>query len=359
MMLMPIPAGLIMAGCSDDKPTGNNNNPGDTTSTTTTVWNSSGYWDTSNLDASDTAQAADYTYYSFSQRDTMTLTDQQAENDTSWDIAFKRNNVILNGGVSGSGNLDGVDLAAINNADSTDFMAFDDPSSIGDNDWQRDHYELMITDWYSYNPDDHSFSVTGNVFILKDAVGNYVKFRVESMMNPGAPPDMGMISLLYIFSGSSRNFSGMPDTLTFDATSGGPIYVDFSSGSTVNPANPDNSTEWDIVFINYEIHQNNSMFGSGSTETYPVWQLQDDPTDFNETMVAPPEPEAYFADTFASVLTDWYAYNPETHQLPSRNHVYIIRDASVMYKLQIVTYYKNVGGNAVSGWYTFRWAALE
>jgi len=356
LILLAITAALFVWGCSDDKPTGNNNNPGDTTSTNTTVWNPAGYWETRRLDASDPSPEANFTYYSFLRRDTVTLTDEEAAADTSWNIAFKRSNIILNGGVSGPENVDAVDLATLGNPDSTDFEGFNDLASIGAGDWVEDHINLMINDWYSYNPNDHSFSLTDYIYIMKDATGNYVKFKVDEMESPGQPPNMGTITIVYIFAGTSRLFSGTPDTLTFDASSGGPIYVDFSAGSITNPPDPMNSTDWDILFENYEIHQNNTAFGSGMAATYPVWQSQDDSTDFDETPEAPAEPQAYFPDQFASVLSDWYDYNPETHQLPSRNHVYVIRVNGSYFKMQIITYYDP--DTMDSGYYTYRWLEL-
>ena len=159
-------------------------------------------------------------------------------------------------------------------------------------------------------------------------------------------------------SSTSNNPPVIADSLTFDASGGGPIYVDFSAGITTTPADPLNSTEWDIAFQAYEIHQNSSVFGSGQTATYPVWQDQTDSTDFTETASAPTVPNAYFTDGLGSVLTNWYNYNGNTHQLSSKNHVYIIRHNDHFYKLQISSYYRDIGGTPVSAWYTFKWLAL-
>ncbi len=339
-------------GCSDDKPTGNNNNPGDTTGTTTTTWNTGGYWETT-VNASN---ASEFIHYSFARKDTVILTPAQAETDTSWNIAFKRSSVILNGGVSGSGDDAGIDLATAGHADSTNFAGFSDLGSIG-SDWVSDSYNMIIDEWYSYNPQTHALSPTQNVYIMKDATGNYVKFQVISMVNPGMPPNMGTVSIQYIYSGSSPNFTGAPDTLTFDGS--GTVYVDFSSGAIVTPANPATSTDWDLAFTNYEVHQNATVFGPGSAGTYEIWTDQTVPTDFNETLSAPTAPQAYFADELGSVMTDWYSYNGQTHTLTSKQHVYVIQTGAHYYKLQIITYYKDVGGTPVSGWYNFRWAELD
>lgn len=355
LALLAIFAMFIAWGCSDDKPTGNNNNPGDTTGTATTVWNTAGYWDVSELNAS----AADhFIYYSFAQKDTVTLTDQQSATDSSWNIAFKRSTIILNGGASGSGDDKGVDLAAVGNPDSTNFAGFDNLANINESDYQSDSFNLIVDEWYSYNPSTHELSPTRNVYIMMDADGGYVKFQALGIDNPGQS-HMGTITMLYNYAGSSPDFIGQPDTLVFTDSTGSPVYVDFSTGSIVNPADPRNSTDWDIAFTQWEVHQNNTVFGIGHAGTYEIWMEQTDPTDFGETAQAPTVPQAYFPDQLGSVLTDWYNYDGNTHTLTSKNHVYVINTGNGYYKLQITTYYKDINGSPVSGYYTFRWLELQ
>jgi len=342
---------LLAVGCSDNKPTNSNNPP---QNTSTTEWNDAGYWVTT-IDATSSDR---FVYYSLTSRDTVSLTDQQAESSTEWSIGFERSAIILNGGVSGMGGVAGVDLAAIGNADSTDFTGFSDPSIITDNDWVSDSYDLVVDDWYSYNPISHMLDLTQYVYIMKDAAGNYVKFQVIGMEGNGMPPNMGTVSIQYDYAGATPDFPGTPDTISFDGSGGGPIYVDFSAGMTTTPADPQNSLDWDILFDAYEIHQNNTIFGMGSAGAYPVWGDQTDPTDFNETMSAPPVAQAYFPDQLGSVMTDWYNYDGNTHTLTSKGHVYVIKSGTAYYKLSIVTYYRDINGTPVSGWFTIDWVEL-
>jgi hypothetical protein len=346
---------LFCWGCSDKKPTSS-----DPSDTSTTIWQSDSlYWETQNLDAS---SYSDYVFYSFAERDTVTLTFDQALSSTAWDIGFKRVGIILNDGTTGAGNVQGVDLAAINHPDSTDFMGFNDPSSIDSSDWGQGSYALVIDEWYTYSM--HTVTPTQYVYIMQDAVGtNYVKFQIIFIENAGMT-NMGTISIQYIYAADSHDFTGItPDTLTFNDSDEGPIYVDFSAGTTTNPTDPLNSTDWDISFENYEVHQNNTIFGSGNVKTYEVWMNQSDSTDFNETTIAQTSAGAYFADAYGSPMTDWYNYIPGTDdttpQLPSKNHVYVIRDGSHIYKLQIMSYFHSELGPSVLGYYTFRWKELE
>jgi hypothetical protein len=230
---------------------------------------------------------------------------------------------------------------------------------MGDTTWISDSNNIVVDEWYTYDQNMHRLAPSDYVYIMKDAVGGYVKFQVDGIEHPGMPPNMGTISIQYIYSGSSPVFDGQPDTLTFDGSGGGPIYIDFSAGSVTNPPDPANSLDWDLAFVNYEVHQNATIFGIGACGTYEVWQDQTDPTDFSETQEAPTVPQAYFADQFGSVMSDWYNYNGDTHVLTSKNHVYVIRNNGHYYKLQIITYYRDIGGNPVSGYYTFRWLELQ
>ncbi len=345
---------LLAIGCSDDKPTSSNN--GDQAQFNRTEWNDQGYWDVV-LDATNSDH---FVYYSLAAEDTVDISDEEAQSSTAWDIAFKRSVVVLNGGVSGPGEVSGVDLAALGHPDSTDFPAFDDLGFISDSDWLSDSFNLTISDWYIYDPQTHTISLSHYVYIMKDAEGNYVKFQVILMQGNGMPPDMGTISVQYDYAGESPDFPGNPDTISFDGSSGGPVYIDFSAGAVTNPPDPSNSTEWDILFEAYEVLQNCTLFGIGSAATYPVWMDQGDPADFYETTSAPEEPNAYFPDDFGSVFSNWYAYSgPPLHRLTSYERVYVARNGGNRYKMQILNYYQDIDGEPVSGYYAFRWLGMQ
>ena len=348
---MILTAALFAAGCSDDKPT--SGNPPANTSTTT--WNSAGYWETTDLNASSTE---DYIFYSFARRDTVTLTFDQAMNSADWDIGFRRVSILINSGVSGAANTRALDLTAAGEVDTAGFVNLINLLGVDTTGLESGSYSLAIDEWYSYNPVTHQFNLTNYVYMSTDAAGGFVKFQVIGMENPGFPPDMGTISIRYIYS-TDRSFDEAPDTLVFDASSGGPFYVDFSSGALANPANPRASTDWDLEIENYEIHQNNTIFGPGEMGTYEVWQDQDDPTDFDET-ASMPDMAPPFPDDFGSPLTDWYDYIHEPGGTPtvlSKGNIYLAIDGSWACKFQIMTYYNLYSG--LSGWDSFRCRELE
>jgi hypothetical protein len=201
-----------------------------------------------------------------------------------------------------------------------------------------------------------------NVYVLKDAEGKYVKFQVIEMSGGGMPPDMGTVVCRFVHAGDGSDVSGAPDTVTLDVGSG-TGYVDFSTGMEVTPADPENSSDWDIAFTAYEIHLNNSLFGPGAATAYPAYSdtdLMPDPTDFDGLTDAPTQSQGYYPDQFESALTGWYIYTgPPNHRLLSKDHVYLIDTGDAIYKLQIYSYYTNIEGSETSAWYTFNWLELE
>jgi hypothetical protein len=225
--------------------------------------------------------------------------------------------------------------------------------------WTADAVDFFIDNWYEYDTITHQLTANGNVWSMVDAEGdNYIKFRIDSIVGAGMPPDMGTIHITYFYQStpSSTDLSGATSEIAIPV---GAVktYFDFSSGTTVTPASPENSTEWDIAFYAYDIYQNSGPNGSGSCAAFPAYDELATATDIDAFTSQPAAP--MFPDIFASVLADWYNYTgPPSHQLLSKEHVYLIKTAGVVYKMQIISYYANVGGVPTSGWYTFDWAEL-
>ena len=209
--------------------------------------------------------------------------------------------------------------------------------------------------------------MTRNVYLMLDAEGdNYVKFRIDSLVGGGMPPDMGTVFLTYFFQSEAGNtdLTGATTTVSLDVGMG-KVYFDFSSGNQVFPMDPANSTDWDLMFHGYEILQNSGPNGIGECGAFQAYGELSDPTDIDE-LTTVPAGAPFFPDFVSSVfngsLTDdsklWYDYDPQTHTLTSKGHVYVIDVGGAVYKMQIVSYYADVGGAPVSAHYTFIWKEL-
>jgi hypothetical protein len=119
-----------------------------------------------------------------------------------WDIAFRRFNVMTNGGGGFSGNAGVVDLGAV---------AFDSVTSAPEAGYVagnalRDSVNEAIDRWYDYGFTSHILRTKGHVYAIRTADGRYAKLQILSYYCPGALP--GCITFRYVYQGSgSRDLS--------------------------------------------------------------------------------------------------------------------------------------------------------
>ncbi|HOP06397.1 MAG TPA: HmuY family protein [candidate division Zixibacteria bacterium] len=328
---------LLWVGCSDD----DDDNP-------VSPDNSSQQTESFTVDAS---SYSNFAYFSFTSGDTVALAKPAA---TGWDIAFRREVIKLNGGSSttNGGDALGVDLGEVTYDDVT-------IADTAGAEWVEDAIDYFIDEWYTYNPITHSLAANKYVYSMIDAEeDNYLKFRVDSIVDPGMPPDMGTVWISYFYQSValSTNLDGPIQTASIPIGSG-TGYFDFSSGGVVTPADPSTSTDWDIAFHSYDLMQNSGPNGPGDCAAFLAWGELDDPTDI-EGFMSQPSSAPMFPDIPSSALTDWYNYDGNTHRLTSKGHVYLVKTAGAVYKIEILSYYTNVSGTPVSGHYTFQWEQL-
>lgn len=340
----------IVVGCSkDDNPTGPNNNPPANTATST--WVDSGYWRT-------TLNASSYSAFmgfSFATKDT-TLSGVPKANSTGWDMAFRREIVKLNGGTSttNAGDCEGANLGVVDFKD----VVLADTASIS---WVEDSISFAVDDWYVYTgPPLHQLLPTHYVYSMVDAEGdNYIKFRIDSLVGAGMPPNMGTVFITYYYqpTANSKVLSGATSTASIVVESG-TAYFDFSSGATVTPVDPSSATDWDLAFSAYTVMLNSGPHGPGYAAAFDAYATLTDSTDINEFTAQPTGP-SMTPDGSSSAFTDWYNYTgAPLHQLLSKENVYLVRTGGKVYKVKIESYYANVGGTPTSGWYTFIWKEL-
>ncbi len=338
---------MFVWGCSDDD---NPVTPNLPENTVTSTWDEEfGYWETL-VNGSD---YDNYTYFSFGTQDTVTTATPKVLVD-GWDIAFRREVVMLNGGSSAAngGDAVGADLGVV------DFAGITIDDTVGVI-WVEDAIDYFMDDWYIYNTQTHVMSITENVYSMLDAGGeNYLKFRVDSLVGGGQPPNMGTVHITYYYqsTASSRDLSGATSqaAITVGMETG---YFDFSSGSQVTPMDPASDLGWDIGFSAYDLFQNSGPRGSGNCAAFQAFSELTDPTDIDE-FTAQPMGAPLFPDIPSSALTEWYDYDPQKHQLTSKGNVYLIESGGSVYKVRLESYYSSATGTPVSGYYTFVWIEL-
>lgn len=337
----------LAAGCSDDDDDGPT--APDPTGFSEGTVEAGGAFVTS-LDAS-----GDATFVGFSFAD-RTITRDLGVTGGAWDVAFQRVAIKLNGGASGGGEVEGTSLGAVDFAS----VGAEDVPAEDSEDWQSDSIDYFLDNWYEYDFMTHQVTLTRNVYSMRDASGeHWVKFRVDAIEGATGPGSMGTVTLSYFFQqdAGSTDLSGAVQTAEIEVGNGAG-YFDFSSGTQVTPADPAASLEWDIVLSNFTLGLNSGPNGSGECAAFWAFTELDDPTDI-EGFTAQPTGAPVFTDIPGSVLTDWYDYNGQTHEISSKDAVYLIQTGGRVYKMQIQSYYGDVDGQPASAHYSFRWDEIE
>ncbi|HEX5098092.1 MAG TPA: HmuY family protein [Polyangiaceae bacterium] len=141
--------------------------------------------------------------------------------------------------------------------------------------------------------------------------------------------------------------------LTFEVSATEPVYLKLATPEVVTVANPKSTTDWDLAFVGYDVLTNGGISGSAAGAAFgpldvSVFAFPDEPVDV----------PFWIVDAAGGVFWRWYAYDGSSHALYSRYHVYGLRSADKLYKLQILGYYGDVQGAPVSALYKLRYAEV-
>ena len=126
----------------------------------------------------------------FNLREQAEVKPEQPEQSASWDLAFQRSNVKLNGGSSGPGgvlvSVASGSFDSVAEAPADGYLA---DAADADMDGAPD-YALGARDgWYSYDPASHVLTARDTVFVLKTA-GGYFKLQFSSYYDAAGTPGM-------------------------------------------------------------------------------------------------------------------------------------------------------------------------
>ncbi len=299
----------------------------------------------------------DFTYFSFARQDVVALTAAEAAQSTEWHIAFKRSEIRLNGGISGPGSVAGFDLMEAEDivVEET-FDAITAADIPGSDAFIADGPAYAIGEWYSYHAASHRMEASGNVYELRLADGQFAKFVVDAIEG-ASRTDAGRITFRWVVA-DGIDLTGPTRSAIVDVSEGAEVYFNLSSGEPVAPADPATSPNWDLHFSGYIIRLNGGISGPGQGGAFPAYQTDQTFEDIIEAMGF-----GYFADksgsAFSSDTGEWYSYDSTTHVLATRNHVYVIDTGEGLYKMQLLSYYREVAGSPVAGFITFRWRPLS
>ena len=118
----------------------------------------------------------------------------EAPGEEEWDIAFRRIQIIVNGGRG----MEGQGAAA-----SLEDMTFESVSSVPETGYvvaeRRDSVNAVLEDWYDYSFTSHVLSPKPIVYAIRTADGRYAKLEMLGYYCVGALP--GCTTFRYVYQG--------------------------------------------------------------------------------------------------------------------------------------------------------------
>ncbi|PIE37362.1 MAG: hypothetical protein CSA54_01495 [Gammaproteobacteria bacterium] len=312
----------------------------------------------------DASSYSDTVYYQLDDLLAAPLTITDPGTDTRWDIGFKRDKIILNGGDSGSGSVEGALAAAQDSFYNTDgtpnesvFLnataaqegktAFDSVTSAAElTGYLADTNTSAIAsaDWWSYNPATHAVSVKSDKgWIVRSSTGDSYARVYVSALAPAAPPsrNLGSVTLNIAVQGSGETaFAAATDeVINFNDVV---VCYDFDSKSTADCT----GNSWDLRIDptgSYTIWLNGPIHGGGQG-AIAFGEAQ--PVAGQSALYTPPSViPRWIPDGVTGIFSEnsWYFYEPSQHKLWPNYRVYVLKEGNKRYKLQVQSYYNSDG----------------
>ena len=153
--------------------------------------------------------------------------------------------------------------------------------------------------------------------------------------------------------GSDVDFFDTGTELRVPVPASGRAFVKLANPSVVSVTRaPASSLDWDLAFEGFDVVTNSGVSGQGTGGAFGPLDAA--------TFLGSDAPTVPFisADKAGGAFLDWYAYDETTHALWSRYHVYGVKDADRLFKVQVINYYGERDGAPVAALYKLRYAEL-
>lgn len=315
-----------------------------------------------------TSSAPKFVYFDLETGTTLALTEEQAQTNDDWDLAFNRTKIYLNNQATvpvsmyfTGNNAEYYDsegavvVDAFVNASAEDELADYEAVTIADvpadENFVTDVTENILDGFYVYDSETHTVTADDSHYYVTQNNDAFTKFRVTDLTQAGF--GLSDITLSYGVQATGETEFADEQSMTFDlamlCASDDAVYINFAANMEVTA-----DADYDISIPCSE--------GAGTFQL----NLSDSATaiqDFNNVYdgIAVEaathygfKPNEYTVNAFSA--HSWYAYNLQGgHQLWSQYGVYIVKTATQSYKLQITSYYDTEGN---SGNYSFHADAL-
>ncbi len=265
---------------------------------------------------------------------------------TDWDIAFQRFRTITNGGINGSGGVEVARLGTIAFDAVTEAPreGYDVDAADGDDEGDIDDDAIRVgpsseTGPWAYNPEMHTLSASGEVFVVKTVEGNFFLLEYLEYYD-----DNGVAAHVQMH---FKQLGGqLPEGVFLAAWDRTRVYLSIQDG-VVAVDDETMSTDWDLStrLVGWATNSNFDRPGSAGAMVAPsndYASITSAPTVgfvTDETFPYPGPPGAMFDFDGNPVLTDWFDYNMTDHTAESKGLVYLVRGANGDYgKLEMVAY---------------------
>ncbi len=307
--------------------------------------------------ASDSDPENKFSYFNFASGTVVELQDSEAEASNAWDIAFKRNKIIVNANTAKAALVasqddfydeagKAINTSFINATAASEAQSFIDITTegISEVEFKADAAKPALgSDWYIYNPQNHSVSAnTDNFFLLQNAEQDNVSiFTVKNITTAtsGRAAASYTVELFNNEASQGEDFIFPQAGIEFvaDFTSKNQICYDLDTQAELDCAS--NEGTWDVRFdASFEIWLNGGIHGNGAAATTAAASFAD--------ISAKTEVLSYelARDTMSGTFTDsdstWWAYGINGgHNIWSNFRVYAVDTADGQYKLRILSYY--------------------
>ncbi len=240
-----------------------------------------------------------------------------------WSLAFQRFNVIVNGGISGDGDVEAVWIdEAYANVTEAPIAGWATDMAAADTDSED---TLVFGAWYDYDVTTHALSPAAGTWAVRGLDGATYKLVFTTYYDNAGTSGFPTIRFEEIED---------PDrgiTKTIDASDAqAPVYIVLEDLSEITaPGDPSTALDWDLSIARTVFKLNGGWNGSGMGEayTYPdgtAWgDVSEAPTSGWEDDVEPPS--QYESGT---ALGTWFDYDTATHAVSPSGRIHAVRDAA-------------------------------
>ncbi len=289
------------------------------------------------------------------------------EDDSSWDLGFRRYHIKLNGGISGTGGMEVVPMPGVAYDTALDEPTEGWTTDQVDGDDENDIEDYALYDWFAYDGETHHVSPAELIYVVRTVEKSLLKVELLGYYDVAGTP--GYVHL---------HWGGLDDTWdpddTGDTDTDDPgdeivcsedeakvVVTDVAEGvqqavldttsveeSACLGFDAGHATEgWDLAVMKW------TFVSSGEVAELPG-------QDFDALTAAPSE--GFVADDGTGApMADWYDYDPSTHVISPQDKVYVVHTAGGdYYKLQLTSYYPADDADHTQPHHpTFRFAPVE